>query len=444
MTSTVECNNCSCTLQLHRTDISQILRCPQCGGSVVTYADSYPDTVLPHTQKPIAPTWPWTDIITGCLIPVAIIGIVFVLAFLLKDSLRPQTMYWIVILVCLALPISMLIYTLCIFKKRKVAPQIKFGSPMAVLEAILISFGVYLIIMFITIAVTLSFKYLFRIDNSPDTYTKFNVLSSSTPVYLIFLVSLFTLIPVCEELFFRGFLYTALKNRVHWIWAILVQAAFFSVLHLAGVAHSIVIFLMGLIFCFIYEKKKNLLIPILIHSMNNFVASMLLLGLFILNYHAPAQTWQEAETNPHWLSARPPAYVAEMETAEDQRLHAIEKWGSIETRQWKKEMNAFNAVLEWFPEEHETCAQTKYGIVTIYLYHLRDYRRAVVHADQLLAEYPDIRETCAQAHASRAHAYYLLGDYEKCRTSLEAIQSQYSDFENEIESANKLLKRIKD
>jgi hypothetical protein len=399
---------------------------------------------MPHTQEPVATTWPWTDIITGFLIPVAMICVTFAVAFVLKDSVGPQTMYWLVMLVCFAFPVCLLSYTVYISKKRKLALPIKLGSPMAVLQAILISFGIYVIIVLFTIAVTMAFRYLLRIENSSESFTKLSVLSNSTPAYLIFLLSIFTLVPVAEELFFRGFLYTALKSRIHWIWAIVIQALFFSILHFAGIAHSIVIFVMGLIFAFVYEKKKNLLIPILAHSMNNFIAAMLLLAMFALNYHTPAQTWQEAQTDPHWLSTEPPAYVLEMETAEEQRLYAIETWGSAGANLWKYEMNSFNAVLQRFPDDRQACAKAKQGIVAIYLYHLRDYRRAVVCADQLLTEYPNIRETCARAHSARAHAYYLLGDYEKCRTSLEAIQSQYSDFEIETEQAEMLLKKIED
>ena len=126
------------------------------------------------------------------------------------------------------------------------------------------------------------------------------------------------------------------------------------------------------------------------------------------------------------LKSIPPNYIERQEDGEQQRQYAIDTWGSQGSRRWKLEANAFNAVTVWFPEDKTVCARTKLGKVTIYLYYLRDYRRAVIEADNLLAQYPEQREQCGSA----------LRDFEKSREAFEQILSEFPEHEEAVESAS--------
>jgi len=80
--------------------------------------------------------------------------------------------------------------------------------------------------------------------------------------------------PICEEIFFRGYLYPAMRGRLG-IWGavflngFLFSAVHFSVFGLVGRT------LAGAIFCLLYEYNDNLWSPITAHAINNFVAFFL-------------------------------------------------------------------------------------------------------------------------------------------------------------------------
>lgn len=80
--------------------------------------------------------------------------------------------------------------------------------------------------------------------------------------------------PVCEEIFFRGYLYPAMRNRMG-VWGaaalngFLFSAVHFSVFGLIGRT------LAGALFCLLYEYNDNLWSPITAHALNNFVAFFL-------------------------------------------------------------------------------------------------------------------------------------------------------------------------
>lgn len=80
--------------------------------------------------------------------------------------------------------------------------------------------------------------------------------------------------PVCEEIFFRGFLYPAMQRKMG-IWAaallngFLFSAVHFSLFGLLGRT------LAGALFCLLYEYTGNLWSPVAAHALNNFVAFFL-------------------------------------------------------------------------------------------------------------------------------------------------------------------------
>ncbi len=90
-------------------------------------------------------------------------------------------------------------------------------------------------------------------------------------VYLIlFLTFGFLITPVVEEIFFRGFLYNALKQHLPIMIAAITQAAIFAIVHPYDIMNRIQIFLFGIFLVVFYERRKNLLTPITMHSLLNF------------------------------------------------------------------------------------------------------------------------------------------------------------------------------
>lgn len=86
----------------------------------------------------------------------------------------------------------------------------------------------------------------------------------------LFIVGAAVVAPVVEELFFRGFLFAGLRQRLGWVKAGLISAALFSLVHFTPTAMP-PIFLLGCIFALLYEKSRSLWPAILVHATMNTV-----------------------------------------------------------------------------------------------------------------------------------------------------------------------------
>jgi len=82
------------------------------------------------------------------------------------------------------------------------------------------------------------------------------------------------LVPVSEEILFRGMAYTVLKKKFGVNRGILLSALLFSLLH-QMVFYFVPIFLMGIVFAYVYEKTKSLLPSILSHALINLFAMII-------------------------------------------------------------------------------------------------------------------------------------------------------------------------
>ena len=83
------------------------------------------------------------------------------------------------------------------------------------------------------------------------------------------------LIPLVEEIFFRGFLFAGLAARFGVLTGLVVSAAVFAIAH-ADVKVMAPIFVTGLLFGWAYHKTKTLWVPIFAHACQNLAAVMLI------------------------------------------------------------------------------------------------------------------------------------------------------------------------
>jgi membrane protease YdiL (CAAX protease family) len=91
---------------------------------------------------------------------------------------------------------------------------------------------------------------------------------------IAFLVLAVTLGPISEELFFRAFLYNAFRLRMPSVVALILQALIFGAMHAYGIAHSVFAFLLGVGLALVYDWRKTLLTPILVHCIQNSLAAL--------------------------------------------------------------------------------------------------------------------------------------------------------------------------
>lgn len=92
----------------------------------------------------------------------------------------------------------------------------------------------------------------------------------------LFLLQAVLLSPLIEELFFRGFLFTFLKNYTTTIFALVLSAGVFAFAH-ANLGSVLQLWVLGVVLGLAYEHTGSLLLPIGIHACWNFLTAMSLL-----------------------------------------------------------------------------------------------------------------------------------------------------------------------
>ena len=87
--------------------------------------------------------------------------------------------------------------------------------------------------------------------------------------------------PISEEIFFRFFVFLGLKNLFpnnKNILAAIISSIFFALIHIEPGSY-LVTFILGIAFCWLYIKTKNILIPIFTHSLHNTVSVIMVIQL---------------------------------------------------------------------------------------------------------------------------------------------------------------------
>jgi membrane protease YdiL (CAAX protease family) len=330
---------------------------------------------------------------------------------------------------------AMLVYSVYVCKKQGLMPLFRLGPLKKFLKELLHSILLLLLLLFILGITRIFLTLVFQVEvKSPEKWDLVRYAPNSVALFSLLLLG-FSFMPIVEEVYFRGFLYNALKSRFTIPIALVIQALVFSSIHGYDLANSFLIFIIGIILAVVYEIKKNLLSPVLMHSMKNAIVLIPVLVLIGMNHHTPSKTWSQAATEPDWLDLSTFEDIDRQENGLHQWQYAIDTWGSVGARRWKREVKAFEAVCYFFPEDREACAKARLGIVVVYSTYLMDYRRAIFQVQQLLQEYTDQREACAEALSRMGWSYYMLRDFNNSRQSFDKVIAEFKECENAFVSA---------
>ncbi len=380
------------------------------------------------------PQWLLRDIIFGASIPVLFFVLTYGLFQLGEIRYRPWLFSPLTFCLTLLCDISLFIYPLYLFKKRNLGSLFGPSLSRSIFKEFFKSlFIVFLIIFLIGIIITVIEMVSKAKLSTPEIWK----IAPNNTLFILFLFFGFTLGPFCEEVFFRGFLYNALKTRTSLAVATLIQGGFFGILHYPNLLNAFTVFLLGIALAIVYEKRKSLISAMFVHGMKNAFVFIPILIVALQNIHSPATSWNEAKTHPGWLRSYPSAETERQKDGMQQWKYAIDTWGSKGSKNWKKEANAFNSVCTWFPDDRLACAKAKLGIVAIYFYYLSDYRRVIIEADNLLSEYPEQKEQCASALANKGWAYYLLRDFKNSRLAFKKVVNEFKEYPGALESAQR-------
>jgi len=146
-----------------------------------------------------------------------------------------------------------------------------------------ISYGVLAYIsvipfLIIALIVTVFFTNLFKYRPAPQPILEIFMKEEKQTILAYMTLFVAVVGPVMEEIFFRGFLYNAIKKETGVRWAILISACLFSFLH-AHVVGILPILVLGILLAYLYEKTGSLVSSITVHIIHNLI--MVLLIFFI-------------------------------------------------------------------------------------------------------------------------------------------------------------------
>jgi|GEM_PF-3691060 membrane protease YdiL (CAAX protease family) len=104
-----------------------------------------------------------------------------------------------------------------------------------------------------------------------------------TAMFMLMALS-FTLVPIAEEVFFRGFLFNSLSRSVSFAMGLIAQAIFFAAMHPSG---FIGLCVLALILAGVYQWRKTIVAPIVVHAGHNLLYAVYFTWLLLVNVYTP-------------------------------------------------------------------------------------------------------------------------------------------------------------
>ena len=175
---------------------------------------------------------------------------------------------------------ALLLSTICLFLLLKMEHK----SPMQFLQLHKVNFKIIPSIIILSICII-----FFNLGFSTLLIQFFeNNIFSDIPLCFSSIIHIVFLAPICEEIFFRGIIFTKCKYIMPAFIAILIQAFIFGICHgaLSGnIIQSLSAMISGIIFALIYNYTNNLTISILLHIFMNLLLVILNLLPFAINVY---------------------------------------------------------------------------------------------------------------------------------------------------------------
>lgn len=122
-------------------------------------------------------------------------------------------------------------------------------------------------LMILTFAFNFFYNLALLFNNIESGFEISDIFNSVSSPWLIFLTGII-IAPLVEEIFFRGFIYTGLREKYGWIAAALVSAGLFALAHIQPLSMP-PIFLMGLIFAYLYQRTESIWPAVIMHFATN-------------------------------------------------------------------------------------------------------------------------------------------------------------------------------
>jgi hypothetical protein len=118
---------------------------------------------------------------------------------------------------------------------------------------------------------------LFAYEPAPQPVVQMYLKKSTEPYLIYFTFFVAILGPIIEEVFFRGFAYTAFRQKWGAVRGMLASSAVFALMHMNLVAFF-PIFVLGIFLAYLFEKTGSLVPSMTVHMVHNLIMVSLTLG----------------------------------------------------------------------------------------------------------------------------------------------------------------------
>ena len=221
--------------------------------------------------------WTYHDMLVGICILIVYHGIGKILGYYNHFGINILIIFFTYLIIAFVFEITLLSFPFYICHKRNIWPLFPTLSFSKLLKEFFRSIGYFFIIVLSIGLIMKLIEIMTKSPMEPPEAWKWAEYAPKNFYFMLFLIFCFTFAPIVEEIFFRGFLYNALKIHFPVIFAAIVQATIFAFIHPYDLMNRLNVFLIGIGLVIVYEKRKNLISPIIVHSMFNFSWALIIL-----------------------------------------------------------------------------------------------------------------------------------------------------------------------
>jgi hypothetical protein len=173
-------------------------------------------------------------------------------------------------------------YLIAIRPRKITWAELGIAPPRWRWEWLLIAAGVVIILLPVRMVVGAITQWLFGGFEALQARAELLGGELSWARFFVTLIGAGLLVPIAEELFFRGFLYTALRQHTT-VWpAVAISSLIFAAGHYDAAGVIAAGLIMGIALALIYEYTHSLWASIAMHAINNTAAVVLTYGLMLL------------------------------------------------------------------------------------------------------------------------------------------------------------------
>lgn len=236
--------------------------------SVPEYAVAQPPAGAPERAHPNWPLWmPLAAIalgVAGSIVGIGVLGAVLEAAGTVVDEDSPELNAAATLILDLSVVAATLAVIALVSRPRAWQLGLRRGVSLgsAIGLAALAAVGYFIF--------ALLYAVIFTPENPQDIVEDLGA-DESTLLLVAGAVLVIAIAPVAEELFFRGFLYRVLRQRMAFWLAAAIDGVLFGLVHGSFVILPVLAFL-GFLLCWTYERTGTLFVPIALHALNNALA----------------------------------------------------------------------------------------------------------------------------------------------------------------------------